>query len=85
MTRKAWGELKLAQPSATPKYWTGDVPVKDDFGMTIGIEFIDGRTTQGPWAFMTPASHRAYGVGLGLGRGQRYKKQNDNRWIKVEG
>lgn len=69
-----------------PVYWTGEVPPKDDFGLTIGIEFIDGRTKKGPWATMTPMSWRAMGVGrLGLGMGQRYKKQNDGRWLKVEG
>jgi hypothetical protein len=80
----AYKEGKMT--SAVNRYWTGDVPVKDDFGMTIGIEFIDGKTRAGYWAIMTPMSWRAMGIGmLGLGRGQRYKKQNDNRWMKVEG
>jgi hypothetical protein len=72
--------------SAVNRFWTGDVPAKDDFGMTINDEFIDGKTRSGPWATMTPMSWRAMGIGmLGLGRGQRYRKQADGRWLKVEG
>jgi hypothetical protein len=69
-------------------YWMGHIGPKDDFGMTIKDEFIDGKTRlgHGPWAIMVPQSWRAYGVGtLGLGWGQRYKKQKDGRWLKVEG
>jgi hypothetical protein len=67
-------------------YWTGTVPSKDDFGKPMEDEFIDGKTKMGPWAFMTPSSWRRYGiVGLGIGRGQRYKKQPDGQWLKVEG
>lgn len=31
----------------------------------------DGRTTSGPWAYMCEADFQKYGVGLGVGRGQR--------------
>ena len=31
----------------------------------------DGKTRMGPWAWMCPAHFRAYGIGLGLGRGQK--------------
>jgi hypothetical protein len=63
----------------------GDVPAQDNFGNDITLEFIDGRTNLGPWATMTPASWRQYGTGLGTGYGQRYQKQADGRWLKVEG
>jgi hypothetical protein len=67
------------------KYWIGCVPEKDDFGMPINGEFIDGKTKQGPWAYMTPASWKKHGVGaLGTGFGQRYEKTGD-KWLKVEG
>ena len=69
----------------TEKYWTGDVGTEDDFGANIRDEFIDGKTRRGPWAIMTPSSWRIRGVGLGIGQGQRYKKQPDGRWLKVEG
>ena len=32
---------------------------------------VDGRTRMGPWANMCPGHHVEYGVGLGLGKGQR--------------
>ena len=68
------------------KYWMGTPPGdKDDFGAPILHEFVDGKTRQGPWAIMSNASHRLYGVGLGLGKGQRYRKQPDGKWLKVEG
>jgi hypothetical protein len=63
----------------------GNVPTCDDFKKPIEDEFVDGKTRMGPWAFMTPSSYRMYGVGLGLGRGQRYEKQDDGKWLKVEG
>lgn len=77
----------IHERDVTPKYWTGSPPTKDDFGMPIKNEFIDAPTVDGPWGFMTPASwrrHRMY-ARLGTGYGQRYKKQSDGRWLKVEG
>lgn len=32
---------------------------------------IDGKTTFGAWAYMCVPCHEQYGVGLGLGKGQR--------------
>ncbi len=71
--------------TSTPVYWAGQVPQADDFGRPIGSCFIDGRTHSGPWAFMTPATFAVHGIGLGQGKGQRYEKQADGRWLKVEG
>lgn len=70
-----------------PRYWVGDVGQYDDFGRVIEDEFIDAPTIQGPWATMTPKSWRQNGadVKLGTGHGQRYKKQTDGKWLKVEG
>jgi len=34
--------------------------------------FVDGRTKGGPWANMCMDCFATHGVGLGLGRGQRY-------------
>ena len=72
-------------PAKRPVYWSGDPGEKDDFQFPIKDEFIDGKTQMGPWAIMTPATYRIHGCGLGLGSGQRYKKQADGRWLKVEG
>lgn len=68
------------------RYWTGSIRQKDDFGLSVGDTFIDGKTIHGPWAIMTPSSWRSHGVGrLGTGYGQKYKKQSDGRWLKIEG
>ena len=69
-------------------YWLSPVGEKDDFGSPVENEIIDGKTTYGPWAMMTPTSweqHGGTGGRLGLGLGQRYEKQADGRWLKVEG
>jgi hypothetical protein len=69
------------------RYWVGEAPETDDFGGPIVKEFVDGRTRLGSWAVMNPANFARYGssAGLGTGRGQRYKRQDDGRWLKVEG
>ena len=67
--------------------WIGKVPATDDFGDTITFEFIDGRVRNRTcWAYMTPKSWAQYGCKvLGQGYGQRYKKEIDDSWVKVEG
>jgi hypothetical protein len=67
-------------------YWLSPLELTDDFGIPYESIMIDGRTKHGPWANMTEASWRKHGIGqLGTGRGQKYKKQPDNRWLKIEG
>jgi hypothetical protein len=66
-------------------YWKGSDPIKDDFDVRIIDTFVDGKTKQGPWAMMAPSSFQLYGVGLGLGKGQKYQKQGDGKWLKIEG
>jgi len=68
-----------------PKYWYSEPPDRCDIGgEPITDVFIDGGTIQGPWANMCPKCHLTYGIGIGLGRGQRYEKEGD-RWVKTEG
>ena len=67
------------------RYWHGQVETTDNFGNSIDDIFIDGATTFGPWAIMSPASFRRYGKGLGTGIGQKYVKQHDGLWLKTEG
>jgi hypothetical protein len=83
--RRKWGELSKLRELEV--YWTGDVPQKDDFGITISDEFVDGRMRdRTQWAMFAPQSWRAMGVGaLGTGFGQKYRKQRNGRWLKVEG
>ena len=51
---------------------------------SITKHFIDGKTAYGSWAIMCEKCHRNYGSGLGLGRGQLYKKERDG-WWKIAG
>lgn len=66
-------------------YWLSPVGDVDDFGDTIEDIIIDGKTEQGPWALMTPKSFEENGVNLGLGLGQKYQKQEDGKWLKIDG
>jgi hypothetical protein len=76
----------MTDATLRPKYWMGTMRSKDDFGVPYKDIMIDGKTTSGPWANMTPESWRIHGFGkLGTGFGQKYKKQSDGRWLKVEG
>jgi len=49
----------------------------------IKTEYVDGKTFMGPWANMCLTCWHNNGVGLGLGKGQRYKLK-DGKWFKVK-
>lgn len=70
-------------------YWRGIAPARCDLPMChepITVEFTDGVTTlSSQWAFMCPTCAKRYGKGLGPGLGQRYVRQEDHRFVKVEG
>jgi hypothetical protein len=89
MNDKAKREDKTGKQEKPVRYWMGSIGETDDFGAPIKDVFVDGVTTQGPWAIMSPASHRMYGRGLGTGLGQRYVKvlgsDQKIRWMKTEG
>lgn len=64
--------------------WQGSVPLKCDLsGEPITDTFIDGAIRNGSWGLLCPSCHELYGIGLGIGRGQRYGKLSDGRWIKT--
>lgn len=50
---------------------------KDPMGQVIRV---DGRTKHGPWADMCEECFQLYGVGLGLGKGQRYVGDRKVDW-----
>jgi hypothetical protein len=69
-----------------PRYWAGKIGPLDDLGVPYDGIMIDARTKHGPWANMSLKSWRVHGLGkLGTGYGQKYVKQADGRWLKVEG
>lgn len=51
----------------------------------IGNQFYDARTKQGQWGNLCPKCFGRWGVGLGTGQGQWYKKAVDGNFYKVEG
>ncbi len=68
------------------QYWLSPLDTIDDFGVPYGSVMYDAKTKMGPWANMGDASWAKYGIGkLGTGFGQRYQRQEDGRWLKVEG
>ena len=70
------------------KMWQGIEPKTCDIpacGNLITTEFVDGATRMGPWANMCPSCHMKYGRGCGTGQGQRYRKDKDGHFVKIEG
>jgi hypothetical protein len=67
-----------------PTYWYGSLPDKDDFGVpyqNIMIDdniMIDSVIIRGYW------SETSWQI-FGTGNGQKYEKQPDGRWLKIEG
>lgn len=60
-------------------------PACDTCSDQIQEAFVDGRTYTGRWASMCMDCYGEFGVGLGTGKGQRYEKQDNGSWRKVEG
>lgn len=69
--------------------WHGETPTKCEVcGRKLTTAFIDGRTKTGFWAIMCLACHKEFGVGLGIGKGQKYEmrviKDGEKEWIKIK-
>lgn len=65
------------------KVWMGSTKC-DICGEEISKTLIDGRTTLGHWAVMCPKCHKIHGVGLGTGKGQKYVRDGEGDFVKVE-
>lgn len=62
------------------KRWLSTPPKKCDIcEIAIDDVFIDGATSSGPWAFMCEDCHHFHGMGLGLGRGQRFVRKSGGK------
>lgn len=71
--------------------WYGIPPKKCDIcgcSLTGYKSFVDGRTKNGRWAIMCELCYVKHGVGLGVGKGQKYEmkviKDGDKEWIKIK-
>jgi hypothetical protein len=62
----------------------GDPSICEICKRSVEGTFVDGKTTMGPWATMCVPCHKKWGVGIGTGRGQKYERQADGKWSKVE-
>lgn len=55
------------------KKWLGSEPKTCDLcHKPFTKAFVDGKTSYGPWGLLCVARHKTWGVGLGLGKGQKY-------------
>ena len=64
-------------------FWISPAPKHCDLcHQKLKGNFIDGRTVYGPWGILCIPCHGQYGVGLGLGKGQKY---NLETLEKIEG
>ncbi len=65
------------------KIWIGSTKC-DICGEELTKTLIDGRTSNGSWAVMCPKCHKVHGVGLGTGKGQKYVRDTEGDFVKVE-
>lgn len=67
-------------------WWSSENPTNcDSCGSKIKDMFFDAKTKGGPWGCLCLSCFTLDGVGLGTGRGQRYQKQSNGRFLKVSG
>jgi len=60
--------------------WLGTIPRKCEIcEERLVEEFVDGRTKLGLWAIMCVGCFKVHGVGLGLGKGQKYLIQGGQK------
>jgi hypothetical protein len=86
MTIGAVLKAKAGKHDPEPVYWISEPPAVCELcGQKIKETFADARTVQGPWGSLDLKCLRIHGVGVGKGKGQVYRRQDDGRWLKVEG
>ena len=56
----------------------------DFCGKQLDFWYYDGKTSKGPWACMCELCFFDHGIGLGMGKGQKFELVNDV-WKKVKG
>ena len=53
--------------------------------VVIDSIFFDCKTRMGPWGNICRGCFQSNGIGLGIGKGQRYEKQADGKFLKTAG
>mgnify|MGYP001565158967 CR=1 FL=1 len=67
-------------------FWAGSLPEKCDLcGDSLKRGFWDARSRQGHWMIVCIGCHNDEVMSSGTGHGQRYEKQKDGSWMRVEG
>jgi hypothetical protein len=63
------------------KYWMGQTETCDICKQDLksGNTFYDARTKMGPWALCCQECFKEYGVGVGLGVGQEYSAETNEK------
>lgn len=69
-----------------PAYWVGVITHCNLCEGALGSVMYDAREKwSGRWGNFCHSCFQAVGSGLGTGKGQKYAKQADGKWLKVEG
>lgn len=71
-------------PTIKPVYWMGNVEKCQICQANFKDVMYDSNTRLG-WGNICQECFEDYGTGLGTGRGQKYERQADGRWLKMEG
>jgi len=70
------------------KTWSGSAPDACNVCHSVLVlegAFVDGQARGMGWCFMCDDCHEKHGVGLGVGKGQRYIREPDGSvWVKDE-
>lgn len=75
----------MKEPTKQPVYWSGPVQCDLNRKHELKTTMYDAKSIYGPWGTMCAECFPRYGIGLGTGKGQKYEKQEDGKWKKVEG
>jgi hypothetical protein len=77
---------KNGEKTRKPVIYIGPPEKCDLCQRAIGAEFYDGKTVLGPWANMCERCWHVHSFGLlGLGKGQKYRRNAAGEYEKVAG
>lgn len=74
-----------AKAKTKAKYWVGDTPRMCDMCREPFTDEFSECAMYGVWGCFCPRCVRRYELSYGMGKGQRYTKQADGRWMKTAG